>query len=614
MQVRRVILCRFRGVEQGTVSLRGHALFVGGNSVGKSTICEALDLALGPERLARRPVVDEHDFHRGRYQEHDGVFPEIRVEVWLGDLSEPALTRFANHLRRWSRDSGAFVDEGEAVQDPDEVEGEWLLPVVFLARYDPAEDDFVAGTFFAHPDASAEADDEQRLGAGLRPFSREDKRLCGFLYLRPNRTGNRALSFQRGSLLDTVVRLEATLSGPQWEGVLEDLRQLDASPDDSRLGHIRSEVADKVGRFVALSGVGRGADIVGSELTREHLREVLRLFVRTQPGDHPVPFNRLSTGSLNLLVFAMLTYIAQLKGESAVIFAIEEPEIALPPHAQRRLMYFAMSKMGQVIVTSHSPYVIERFEPDSIIVIRREGGELTSAPVTDASDLKYKTYRKNRRQFAEALLARAVLVVEGATEGSLLPVVSDRLSDELGQSYDHLDLAGVSLFDAEGDVSVPSFANVFKALGKRVYGVHDEVKGGLTAEQQELTKAFDIYRELPFKSVEALLLSEVPPPVHRRFLALAEVRDDYPQACGKLPTDADDGAVLNQSRSVLLARKGGTYAYARLLVEQCSSMTELPASLVELLTRISEDLRAEVLVAPAEPTGDGPPAEDPDGD
>jgi putative ATP-dependent endonuclease of OLD family len=39
-----------------------------------------------------------------------------------------------------------------------------------------------------------------------------------------------------------------------------------------------------------------------SELTREHLREVLRLFVATQPGEHGVPFNRLSTGSLNLLV------------------------------------------------------------------------------------------------------------------------------------------------------------------------------------------------------------------------------------------------------------------------------------------------------------------------
>ncbi|MFB6871769.1 hypothetical protein [Streptomyces sp. NPDC056323] len=67
-----------------------------------------------------------------------------------------------------------------------------------------------------------------------------------------------------------------------------------------------------------------------SELTREHLREVLRLFISTQPGPHAVPFNRLSTGSLNLLVFALLTYIAELKADKSVIFAMEEPEIAAP--------------------------------------------------------------------------------------------------------------------------------------------------------------------------------------------------------------------------------------------------------------------------------------------
>ncbi|MGH1552288.1 AAA family ATPase [Streptomyces sp. L7] len=52
-----------------------------------------------------------------------------------------------------------------------------------------------------------------------------------------------------------------------------------------------------------------------------------------------------------------------------MIFAMEEPEIALPPHAQRRLVDFVVKRMGQVIVTSHSPYVIEKFEPSRIVVM-----------------------------------------------------------------------------------------------------------------------------------------------------------------------------------------------------------------------------------------------------
>ena len=50
-----------------------------------------------------------------------------------------------------------------------------------------------------------------------------------------------------------------------------------------------------------------------------------------------MPFGRLGTGSINLLVFALLTFIAELKDKQSVIFAMEEPEIALPPHQQRRV-------------------------------------------------------------------------------------------------------------------------------------------------------------------------------------------------------------------------------------------------------------------------------------
>ncbi|MEU9745854.1 AAA family ATPase [Streptomyces niveus] len=45
-----MILENFRGVKSGTVLLDGHSLLVGSNSVGKSTVCEGLELVLGPER------------------------------------------------------------------------------------------------------------------------------------------------------------------------------------------------------------------------------------------------------------------------------------------------------------------------------------------------------------------------------------------------------------------------------------------------------------------------------------------------------------------------------------------------------------------------------------
>jgi putative ATP-dependent endonuclease of OLD family len=67
MQILRVKVRNFRGIADGEVHLDGHTVLVGDNNAGKSTLLEAIDLVLGPERLSKRPVVDEHDFYAGLY-------------------------------------------------------------------------------------------------------------------------------------------------------------------------------------------------------------------------------------------------------------------------------------------------------------------------------------------------------------------------------------------------------------------------------------------------------------------------------------------------------------------------------------------------------------------
>jgi putative ATP-dependent endonuclease of OLD family len=307
--------------------------------------------------MFRRPVVDEFDFFGANYHSVDGAGPVIEIEVILVDIGVTAERRFAAHLRKWSIEARQFADEipgalEEAEQHP------WCVPLLFHGRFDPEEDDFEGNTFFAFPTPGMDdlTPETSQLGGGRRLFTREAKRLCGYLYLRTNRTGTRALSFQRGSLLDTIVRLEDAEHAQLWETARASLKGIDLR-DESKLDAVIAQLQTRVGRFMSLREDGVHAH--PTELTRETIREALRLFVTAAPGVHAVPFNRLSTGSLNLLVFALLTYIAELKGDSQVIFAMEEPEIALPPHAQRRLVDFVIKRMGQAIISSHSPYVIE---------------------------------------------------------------------------------------------------------------------------------------------------------------------------------------------------------------------------------------------------------------
>ncbi len=604
MKVRQLEIENFRSVEHGLITFSDNTLLVGGNNVGKSTVCEALDLALGPERLYRRPVVDEHDFYRGRYVDDEGNPITLRIRAILVELSEEAETRFGQHLRLWDDTRQEFIDEepggADRAQDPSV---SWALPILFEARYDREEDDFIGQTFFDHPETpDEELDDEQRasLGRGRAEFTRAHKRFCGYVYLRALRTGSRALGLQRGSLLDTILRLGGEGAPEMWFDTLERLHDLDPAVGEiEQLQAIRTEIRERMGRFVGLAPGEDSAAFFASDLTREHLREVVRLFIATNPSDHAVPFNRQGTGSINLLVFALLTLIAERKGNQSVIFAMEEPEIALPPHTQRRVTRFVRAEMGQVIVTSHSPYVIEQFEPEDIVMLNREGPGRLIGTRPDAGGFKPKAYRAQRRQFAEAILARGVIVVEGSTEAAMLPVASSILEQE-DPNYAHLDLAGVSIFTADGDGDVPRWGPIFKALDKLVFGFRDKQPTTPTVEVQRMLDTFDKFRESPATGVEQLLTDQTDPAVHRRFLASVAKRSDYPSGVATYTAGMSDSDTTDLAIKVLKARKGEGSGYGALFIEQCQTAAELPEFLRSVLVEIDEALQPAV-----SHTGDG---------
>ena len=67
MNIYAVSIKNFRGISSTNLVLPDHAVLIGDNNTGKSSVLEAIDLALGPDRLSRRPPIDEHDFFEGKY-------------------------------------------------------------------------------------------------------------------------------------------------------------------------------------------------------------------------------------------------------------------------------------------------------------------------------------------------------------------------------------------------------------------------------------------------------------------------------------------------------------------------------------------------------------------
>ena len=124
-----------------------------------------------------------------------------------------------------------------------------------------------------------------------------------------------------------------------WEQTLASMEELDPAIDAiPQLRGILDEIDERVGRFVGLSADDRTFRLCPSAPTCESLRRSIMLFGPCERSNTPVPYWRLGSGIINSMVLSLLTFIAELK--SNVVFAMEEPEIAIPPHTQRRFSLF----------------------------------------------------------------------------------------------------------------------------------------------------------------------------------------------------------------------------------------------------------------------------------
>jgi putative ATP-dependent endonuclease of OLD family len=164
---------------------------------------------------------------------------------------------------------------------------------------------------------------------------------------------------ERGSLLDVILKTYEVRTH-MWEGLLQRLRHLDVvGESDAEFGVILTAIRDAMREIVP----GEWADaphLRVSELTREDLRRVLKSFLATGITGYAAPFQHQGSGTINALVLAMLGLIAQRR-RGRVIFAMEEPELSLPPHVQKRVVDKVRSLASQALFTSHSTTLSSSF-------------------------------------------------------------------------------------------------------------------------------------------------------------------------------------------------------------------------------------------------------------
>lgn len=172
--------------------------------------------------------------------------------------------------------------------------------------------------------------------------------------------------------------------------------------------------------------------------------------------------------------------ISPRKQSDSMIFAMEEPELFLHPHAQRRLAAslreIANTAEHQVFLCTHSTHFVDLAHYKEVILISKED-PVAGSQVRQCTDELFSGEdvedRKKRFHMAEWInpdrgemfFARRVIFVEGETEKVLIPYVAER------QGCVDLD---VSIIDCGAKHNLPLYITIAKAFEIPYLVIHDE--------------------------------------------------------------------------------------------------------------------------------------------
>lgn len=502
MRIEQLKIKNFRGIKKANLTFHKDNVLIGDNNTGKTTIFEALDLVLGPDRLNRYSPIDEHDFYNIDYlPDADGKLPLIEIDVILSDLSMEDKIFFNSYIEYWNTEFNELVEEISIV---DHEKTNEIIRVSFKGKYDEEIDDFEAETFYT-----------KTLNSGLlKKFGKKEKQKCGFLYLRSIRTGSRALSLERGSMMDIILR-QNEVRPKMWEDIIQNLSSITiAGGPELGISGIIESIMTEMQKFVPKYW-GVAPTLKVSNLTRENLRKIITAFISNENGGNKeLPFYKQGTGTINILVLSMLSVIANNKQN--VMFAMEEPETAIPPYTQKRVAYELRKITNQSFFTSHSPYIIETYNCNDISVLAKDDTGLMSQRFIELPEkLRLKQFNLNfRTKFCEGFLTPTIIIVEGETEENVFTNISQKLYELNPDKYLPFELLGISTINAGGDTTIPNYAELYSSLGKKVFAICDNQDEPNKSKIKSNVEALFMHSE---SGMEKLVLNNISETVLRNY-------------------------------------------------------------------------------------------------
>jgi putative ATP-dependent endonuclease of OLD family len=452
----RIVQCtiqNFRGIQDGTITVPEHGVIFGPNNVGKSTIIEALALALGREQMTQ-PLSD-WDFWGGDPKPHSRITiictishfganagPEGFPDWFVGEQSARAV---------WWDETSAQVKT-----DADCPKGCILAAQIALCiRFDEEFAEFECIRHFYD-------------GPG-DPFSTECRKVpnilvqeLGVFVLPANRQWDKLLSFGSSSFLK-VLKASGSIPGNTIDQLKAELRTLASRiEEDPALSELIATAEHELTQFQMFKD---GAQLVYRPTLLDTRSVIQSLVPHVEHGGFLLPFSRHGAGMNSLQAFLIVLAFAEQrrKRHKNFILLAEEPELHLHPSLHSRLANRIRALSQQSLVTTHSPFLASSYSPRVALFVRNENGALNAAflrnePVANIPKSAIRSlYLRKREELYSALMGESVIIPEGETDARWLAllqrIIESRCEDGMDGALSIVPTQSASVVETFEEVS-----------------------------------------------------------------------------------------------------------------------------------------------------------------
>ena len=376
--IERIIINNFKGIKHANIGFNEKRnIIVGDNGVGKSTVIEAMSMALG--YIPKNFELSQYHFHSSCWDNYieTRVFPTIEIELYFHQ---------DDNYAEFTGKNNSLHTEALGVRLRFEFDND-------RTKYIKQEDQFIPCEFYKKTWTWFSDDPVKQF---LLPFSVQIiDSSTSFFNTRTNQFITRLIN--------------SNLTNDEVQTLKYRFREMKSNFD------AKDEVLTinkKLTRHIEQS-INKGLSISVELSSKVAWESVLGSFL------YNIPLSQIGLGDLCIVK----TLISLLQGETdkQKIIIIEEPETHLSHTKMYELLSLIEQKFnGQLFITTHNSYVANRLNLSNLIVLNKNDHELSATPINKDLEEQKEAFgffsKMTDYHTLRLALCKCAILVEGPTD------------------------------------------------------------------------------------------------------------------------------------------------------------------------------------------------------